>query len=250
MAHEKYQDISLKYENLVAQIRINRPDRLNAIRIQTYKELISAFLEADASPECHVIVLSGASGHFSAGNDLADLVADDHSQLMHCVQKIFTTVANLKKVLIAAVEGVAVGIGTTILLHCDLVIASRGVKFRLPFANLGVSPEGAASVLLPQVVGQKMARDVLLTGRFFSAEEALSWGLINRLVESQKMAEVVAEYTTILLKQPLASLMATKALLHDSQPDVEKIVERELETFSSLLVTDETRDRIRSFIKP
>ncbi|MFT5701969.1 MAG: enoyl-CoA hydratase/carnithine racemase [Desulforhopalus sp.] len=249
MAAEAYQDITVEYESGVAKIRINRPDKLNAIRLQTYRELISAFQAADESPKCHVIVLSGEGGKFSAGNDLADLTGDDHSQLMECVQGIFTTVSKLKKVLVAAVDGVAVGIGTTILLHCDIAIASHGTKFRLPFVNLGVGPEGGSSVLLPHVIGQKMAREVLFTGRFFSAEEALDWGLINRLVEPEKMVDVVAEYTSLLLKQPLLSLLATKALMRESRPDVEELVARELKMFGSLLQTDETQKRINSFIR-
>jgi len=196
-----------------------------------------------------LIVLSGKGGQFTAGNDLADLVADDLSQLIEYVQEIFTTVASLKKVVIAVVEGVAVGIGTTILLHCDIVIATDRAKFRVPFANLGVGPEGGASVLLPQLIGQKNARDVLLTGRFFSAEEALDWGLVTRRVDSEDLKKVTTEYVDVLMKQPQASLIATKDLMRSSHPDVENIVKRELESFGQLLQTEETRMRIRSFIK-
>ena len=245
----EYEDISVRYENQTAQIRLNRPKKFNAIRLKTYRELIAAFQAADAAPECSIIVLSGEGGQFSAGNDLADLVGEDLFQLMECVEQIFKTVANLKKVLLAVVDGVAVGIGTTILLHCDLVIASQDAKFRLPFVNLGVGPEGGASVLLPLGVGQKKAREVLLTGRFFSAAEALEWGLINRVVKPEKMLEAAEEYIALLLKQSQASLLATKALMRTSQPDVAEIDERELKAFGTLLQTDETRKRIRSFIK-
>lgn len=245
----EYEDIRVRYENQIAQIRLNRPAKFNAIRLKTYRELIAAFQAADAAPECNIIVLSGEGGQFSAGNDLADLVGEDIFQLMECVKQIFKTVANLKKVLLAVVDGVAVGIGTTILLHCDLVIACQNTKFRLPFVNLGVGPEGGASVLLPHGVGQKKAREVLLTGRFFSAAEALEWGLINRVVEPNKILEATEEYIDLLLKQPLASLLATKALMRSSQPDVGEIIERELKAFSALLQTDETRERIRSFTK-
>ena len=168
---------------------------------------------------------------------------------MECVQGIFTTVANLKKVLVAVVEGVAVGIGTTILLHSDIVIASSKTKFRVPFANLGVGPEGASSVLLPQVIGQKMAREVLLTGRFFSADEAFDWGWINRISEPGKAAEVAEEYISQLLQQPLASLLKTKELMRDSQPDVIAVIENELKGFGALLETEETQARIRAFLK-
>ncbi|WP_136808233.1 enoyl-CoA hydratase/isomerase family protein [Desulfosediminicola flagellatus] len=246
---EQYEDIRLTIENKVARISINRPDKLNAIRIQTYKELISALQSADASPECNVIVLQGEGGIFTAGNDLSDLVGGKQQQVMECVQGIFACVANIKKVLIAAVEGVAVGIGTTILLHCDIVVASGKTKFRLPFANLGVCPEGGSSVFLPGAIGQKMAREVLFTGRFFSADEAYSWGLINRVAEPGKAVEVAEEYITPILQQPLASLLATKALMRASQPDVEHLVNEELKVFKELLITDETQKRISGLVK-
>ncbi len=249
MGSTEYTDISIRYENRVARISINRPDKLNAIRIKTYLELISALQSADASPDCHIIVLQGEGGQFTAGNDLSDLVGGEQLQLMECVKDIFSTVANLKKVLVAAVEGVAVGIGTTILLHCDIVIASSKTKFRVPFVNLGVGPEGSSSVLLPQAIGQKMAREVLLTGRFFSADEALSWGLINKVADPGKAAEAAEDYIQQLLQQPLASLMATKELMRASHPDIERVIVEELKAFSELLQTDETRGRINALLK-
>jgi enoyl-CoA hydratase/carnithine racemase len=244
-----FTDISLNYENRVARIVINRPDRLNAIRMKTYRELISALQSADASPDCHLIVLEGAGGKFTAGNDLADLAGGELLQLMECVQGIFTTVANLKKVLVAVVEGVAVGIGTTILLHCDIAIASSATKFRLPFVSLGVGPEGGSSVLLPRAIGQKMAREVLLTGRFFSADEAFRWGLINNIAEPGKAAAVAEEYISLLLQQPLASLVQTKELMRGSLPDVVSVIGDELKVFGSLLQSEETQARIRGLLK-
>ncbi|MBM9603856.1 enoyl-CoA hydratase-related protein [Desulfopila inferna] len=246
---ETYTDIEVRYEDKVAHIIINRPDKLNAIRIKTYRELISALQEADDSPDCHLIVLEGSGGQFTAGNDLADLVGADKQQVMDGVQGIFNCVAGLKKVVIGVVEGVAVGIGTTLLLHCDLVVASSKTRFRLPFANLGVCPEGGSSVLLPQAIGQKMAREVLLTGRFFSAEEALRWGLINSVFETGKAAEAAQHYIVQLLRQPLDSLIATKKLMRASMADVEEVVSNELLVFGELLEKDETRQRIAGLLK-
>lgn len=246
---KNYTDIHVHYEDRVARIVINRPDKLNAIRVKTYMELISALQAADDSPDCHIIVLEGEGGQFSAGNDLADLAGSDKQQVVDGVQGIFDCVANLKKVLIAVVEGVAVGIGTTLLLHCDLVVASAQTRFRLPFANLGVSPEGGSSVLLPQAIGQKMAREVLLTGRFFSADEALKWGLINKIAEPGGAKEAAEEYIVQLLQQPLDSLMATKELMRASKADVGKVVTNELRVFARLLETEGTKKRIASLLK-
>ena len=249
MDTEEFTDISIRYENKVARICINRPDKLNAIRIRTYREIIAAMQAADASPDCNLIVLEGANSQFTAGNDLSDLIGTKQQQVMDCVQQIFHTVAQLEKVLVAVVEGVAVGIGTTILLHCDVVIASSKAKFRVPFANLGVSPEGASSTLLPRAIGQKMAREVLLTGRFFSAEEALSWGLVTKVADPGKAAEVAEEYISAILKQPLPSLLVTKKLLRASLPDIETVIHEELKAFKELLQTDETKGRIHALLK-
>lgn len=249
METETYTDIRVRYENRVARITINRPDKLNAIRIQTYRDLIASLQKADASPECHLIVLEGEGGQFTAGNDLSDLVGDDQQQVMECVESIFSTVANLSKVLIAVVEGVAVGIGTTILLHCDMVIASTKAKFRVPFANLGVCPEGASSLLLSRAIGQKMAREVLLTGRFFSAEEALNWGLINRLADPGMAGAVAEEYISQLLQQPLPSLLATKSLMASTKTEVDNAIREELDAFQKLLLMPETQARIASLVR-
>ncbi|WP_419174308.1 enoyl-CoA hydratase/isomerase family protein [Desulfosediminicola sp.] len=249
MTTEEYTDISVKHENGVTRITISRPDKLNAIRITTYREIIAALRAADRSEDCRIIVLQGEGEHFTAGNDLSDLVGPNLHEVMNCVRDIFNTVAQLKKVLIAAVEGVAVGIGTTILLHCDMVVASSSSRFRVPFANLGVCPEGASSSLLPLVIGQKRAREVLLTGRFFSAEEALSWGLINQVTEPGGTGEAAEKCLDTLLKQPLSSLLATKELMHASRPDVQTVVDEELKIFGELLQTDETSDRIKALLR-
>lgn len=242
-------DISVHYENEVAWISINRAEKLNAIRMATYRELIEALRDADASSDCRIIVLRGEGDHFTAGNDLSDLVGPDQQGLISCVRDIFYTTSNLKKVLISAVEGVAVGIGTTILLHCDLVVASRKAKFRVPFANLGVSPEGGSSVLLSLAIGQKRAREVLLTGRFFSAEEAHCWGLVNRMAEPGNTEAAVRDLVATLLEQPQESLLATKELMRQSQPEVRAIIDQELEKFEALLQTPQTRGRIEGYLK-
>jgi enoyl-CoA hydratase/carnithine racemase len=249
MDPEKFTDVTLRYDNGVARISINRPNKLNAIRIKTYNELIGAMRAADASPESRLLVLSGEGGQFTAGNDLADLVGEQCHEVVAGVQGIFDTVAGLKKVLIVAVEGVAVGIGTTLLLHSDIVVASRKARFRLPFVNLGVCPEGGSSALLPLAIGQKRAREILLTGRFFTAEEALAWGLINRVTEPGNAAFEAEEYIAQLLQQPLASLIATKELLRRHSTDVSKVVAAELQAFAGLLDSQETQERIQAFLK-
>lgn len=247
-----YQDINLTIENKIALIEVNRPEVLNAIRVQTYQDLIAAFKEADASDEVNVIVLTGADGKFTAGNDLSDLVAGDDArqQVMEGVSGIFTTLSQVKKPVIAAVEKVAVGIGTTILLHCDMAYAGENVRFRLPFANLGVCPEGASSMLLTESMGPKVANELLLTGRFFDGNEAEKWGLINKATADGSALEEAMKTANELLKQPLASLVATKELLNVGNADViEEVVTDELEMFAKLLESEETQARIQYVLK-
>ncbi len=249
MEPQEFKDVQLHLKDRVAEIVINRPDKLNAIRIQTYRELITALKTADQGTDYHVLLLRGEGAHFTAGNDLADLVGDTPRELMECVQELFETVAQLMKVVVAAVEGVAVGIGTTILLHCDIAIASKTTRFRLPFVNLGVCPEGASSVLLSQYIGQRAAREVLLTGRFFTAEEAFDWGLVNALSEPGKAYGDCLQQIELLLKQPLDSLVATKKLLRAGFPPVSEVVASELQIFSRLLESAESQERIKSYIR-
>lgn len=249
MTDNGYTDIDVRFENGVVHIVLNRPDRLNAIRINTYRELIEALRQADGSESCQVILLSGQGGNFTAGNDLQDLLNADADQVMEGVRGIFDCVASLKKVLVAAVEGVAVGIGTTLLLHCDIAVASRAARFRLPFVNLGVAPEGASSLLLARAVGDKAARELLLTGRFFSAEEALAWGLLNSVAEPGEAVAGTHEYIHSLLGQPLESLVATKELMRASRTEVGDVVAAELEVFARLLQNEQTKKRIASLIR-
>lgn len=249
MEQKGYSDIRVESSEKVTRIVINRPNKLNAIRLQTYSEIIEVLQAADKSPHCQVIVIMGEAGNFTAGNDLADLIHAEQEKVVQAVQGIFNTVAALKKPLVAVVEGVAVGIGTTLLLHADLAVATTSVQFRLPFVNLGVGPEGGASSLLPKAIGEKVARELLLTGRFFTGQEALSWGLVNGLAEPGKAADLAEEYIHQLLKQPLASLVATKELMRNSRGDISWVIAAELSVFADLLNSKDTRERINSLLK-
>ncbi|GAA3925840.1 enoyl-CoA hydratase/isomerase family protein [Litoribacillus peritrichatus] len=245
-----YQDITLTIENRIAHLQINRPKCLNAIRMQTYKDIIAGLKEADQSDDVSVIVVSGANNAFTAGNDLSDLVGDEIQALMECVQGIIETSNAITKPVIAAVEKVAVGIGTTMLLHCDMVIAAEGTRFRVPFANLGVCPEGASSYLLERNVGPKIAAELLMTGRFFSTEEAQQWGFINQTCDKGEAINSAMALAGELLKQPLPSLIATKRLMKKDYIDlIPEISQNELNEFVALLNSDSTQARIKAMLK-
>ena len=247
-----YQDIDYQADDRIAIITINRPAVLNAIRVQTYRDLITAIKAAESDDAISVIVLTGAGGRFTAGNDLSDLLADgDLNGVMEGVGGIFATLAAMKKPLILAQEGVAVGIGANLLLHADLAYAGKSIRYSLPFAKIGVASEAASSVMLAEAIGPKHAADLLLTGRFFNAEEAEKWGLLNQAVEDGKALETALAAAAELLKNHQGSLRAIKALGRPQgyEERVNRTVKAEMEAFAELLQTPETQMRIQAVLK-
>ncbi|MCH2039419.1 MAG: enoyl-CoA hydratase-related protein [Saccharospirillaceae bacterium] len=247
-----YQDIDYSLENGIALITINRPKVLNAIRVQTYKDVIAALQESEKNNDVKVIVITGAEGKFTAGNDLRDLLPDgDLAGVQQGVAGIFDTLAAMEKPLILAQEGVAVGIGANLLLHADLAYAGNSIRYSLPFAKIGVAAEGASSVMLKEAIGAKNAADLLFTGRFFKAAEAEKWGLINAAVEDGTALEHAMKAAQALLKNSQDALRAIKQLgkAEGHRERVNAAVEAEMVAFSALLQTPETQMRINHVLK-
>ena len=247
-----YQDITYSLENGIAVITLNRPKVLNAIRVQTYKDVIAALHDSDANDEVKVIVMTGAEGRFTAGNDLADLLpGGDLPAVQEGVAGIFDAFAGLQKPLIMAQEGVAIGIGANMLLHADIAYAGNSIRYSLPFAKIGVTSEGACSVLLSEAIGPKRAAELLYTGRFFSAAEAEKWGLLTAAVEDGKALETAMATANELLKNSQDSIRAIKKLgrAEGHRERVNKAVKLEMELFSGLLGTPETQARINHVLK-
>jgi enoyl-CoA hydratase/carnithine racemase len=247
-----FQDIEYQVSERIAVITINRPKVLNAIRVQTYKDIIAALQSAEADRDVSVIVMTGAEGKFTAGNDLRDLLPEgDLEGVRDGVAGIFDTLASMKKPLIMAQEGVAVGIGANLLLHADLAYAGKSIRYSLPFAKIGVASEGGSSVMLAEAIGPKNAADLLLTGRFFSAAEAEKWGLLNAAVEDGKALETAMAVATDLLKNHQGSIKAIKALGRgeDHRKRVNQAVLAEMDAFVALLATPETQMRIQHVLK-
>lgn len=247
-----YQDILYSVEDGIAIITINRPDVLNAIRTQTYRDIIASLKASDSNDQVKVIIMAGAEGRFSAGNDLSDLLPGaDLNVLNQCVIDIFDTLAGLTKPLILAQEGVAIGIACNMLLHADFAYAGQSIRYSLPFAKIGVTSEGACSVLLNEAIGSKRANDLLYTGRFFSAEEAERWGLITARVEDGKALETALNTAKELLKNSQDSIRAIKQLgkAEGHHQRVNTAVKNELKLFTELLNTKETQARINQVLK-
>lgn len=247
-----FQDILFSVDNRLATITFNRPQVFNAIRVQTYQEVISALNECEQRDDINVVIMTGADGKFCAGNDLSDLLpGGDLAGVQQGVAGIFDTLASMQKPLILAQEGVAVGIGANLLLHADLAFAGRSIRYSLPFSKIGVAAEGASSVLLKEAIGAKAAADLLLSGRFFSAEEAEGWGLINAVVDDGSAFDHAQKVAQSLLQNSQDSLRAIKQLMRQEnhQQRVNDAVEKEMQAFSALLESEETQLRIKQVLK-
>ena len=198
----------------VRQITMNRPDRRNALDRATYQGLIDALAAADADPGVRAIVLTGAGGCFTSGNDIKDFAAATATGVGARIAIDFLdAISTAKKPIVAAVEGFAVGIGTTMLLHCDLAFAGKGASFRLPFVALGLCPEGGSSYLLPLIAGSKRAAELLMLGEVFSPELAQEAGLLNAVTEAGEALPLAIEKAKALAALPPQSVALTKLLL-------------------------------------
>lgn len=206
---------SIQYEvrDHVAHLSINRPDKRNALTTPMYLQLTAFLSEAEHDSNVRVILFRGEGGHFSAGNDLADFLNQPPIDADSPVMKFLFAVAGAHKPMVAAVEGVAVGIGTTLLLHCDLSYAARDAKFSLPFVNLGLVPEAASSLLLPHLCGHARAAELLLLGEPFTADTAKDCGIITGITGVGEALACAEQAARKLAQKPPAALRASKALL-------------------------------------
>ena len=235
----------------VLAITLARPDRRNAITIAMYAALAEAVEQAQLDPALRVIALRGEGEDFTGGNDLGDFLAAmprDGEEIP--VWRLLRALAGNALPLVAAVHGNAVGIGTTMLLHCDLVLAEEGARFLMPFVDLGLVPEAASSLLLPRLAGRRRAARYLLLGESFGAEEAREWGLVSTVVAKGKLEEAMNETVAALLAKPATALRLTQTLLRQGSRD--EILERmELENghFSERLQSAEVKEAITAFFE-
>lgn len=234
----------------VAVLTITRTDRKNALNAACYQALAAALSDADSDPTVRAIVLTGAGGQFTAGNDLADF-RDLPAQTKSLPGiRMLSQIADSQTPLIAAVEGLAIGIGTTLLLHCDLAYAGKSTRFRAPFVSLGLSPEGGSSLLLPALAGLKKASEILLLGDFFSAQDAQAIGLINAVTNDGDALSMAVEKATRLAALPPEALHTTRALLRAPlMHSLQRTIDIEEEEFLRLCKAEEAQTAIGAFFK-
>ncbi len=243
------QEIYAETEGAVYEIRLSRAEKLNALTDAMYGKLVEHLNKAEEDDTIRVVFLRSDSKHFCAGNDLADFLDCEFNQNSNVIL-FLKALARLSKPIVCAIGGAAVGIGTTMLLHCDLVYAAENTKFSLPFIKLGLTPEGGSSRLLAERCGTARAHDWLLTGRTFLAQEALDAGLVTGVfadidatwAEAHKQAHQLA-------KNSLPLLQDTKYLLKGDRVDeVVELIVKEAEIFAKNLQTDQAKTAFKAFL--
>ncbi|WP_417686890.1 enoyl-CoA hydratase [Pseudidiomarina gelatinasegens] len=237
--------------NQVLVVRINRPDRKNALTHAMYTALGDALEAGHEDKDVRCILVTGSADCFTAGNDLGDFAKGLPGEFTETpVGRFLFLLASASKPIVAAVNGPAVGIGTTMLLHCDLVFAGSNTRFQMPFANLGLCPEGGSSLLLPAWLGRVRAAELLMLGDAFSADDAARLGLINRICEPAATEATALEACQRLAAQAPAAIRATKALLN--RPNLEQLKETMLaegQLFAERLKSPEAAEAFTAFMQ-
>lgn len=244
-------DILTQKENSILTIEFNRIDKKNAITSAMYQSMADAINDAESDSAVRAILITGKPEVFTAGNDLADfLKAATAAVSEQPVARFMQALSGAAKPVVAAVAGNAVGIGVTLLLHCDLVYAADNARFSLPFAQLGVCPEFASSMLLQNIVGYPRAAEKLMLGEIFSAQEAYEMGLISRVLPLAELAEFAQGQAAKLAALPASSLRTTKRLMKSAQADaVHARMMEENRHFGEMLGSKEAKEAFTAFFE-
>lgn len=243
-------DIDIRNEAGIFGITFNRLEKKNAITGAMYQAMADGIRQAEADPAVRVIVIAGQPQIFTAGNDLEDFMKNPPALAESPVFQYMLQMIHATKPIIASVAGPAVGIGTTLLLHCDLVYAADNAKFSMPFSQLGLCPEFGSSLLFEKTAGFRRAAEKLLFGESFGADEALQMGLINRVLPVAELAAFTQAQAAKLAAMPPASLRATKRLMKaDGRATLEARIAEENKAFSSMLRAPEAKEAFAAFFE-
>jgi enoyl-CoA hydratase/carnithine racemase len=234
----------------VFRMQMNRPEKKNAITRAMYAALADALAEAAADPAARVLLIVGAPGVFTAGNDLGDFLDDPPRDESAPVFRFLRGISTFEKPIVAAVAGAAVGIGTTMLLHCDFVYAAEDARFSLPFVNLGLCPEAASSLLLPLVAGYHRAAELLLLGEPFDARRAESCDIVTQVVPGDQLEDTALGTARKLAALPGAALRVSKALMKRTlAPRIEEAMAAERDAFGARLRSPEAKEAFNAFFE-
>lgn len=243
-------DILTEKAGGIFTIEFNRPDKKNAITAAMYQSMVDALNDAETDPSVRVILIAGKPEVFTAGNDIEDFMKNPPTASDSPVLQFLAHISRATKPIVAAVAGNAVGIGTTLLLHCDLVYAADNARFALPFAQLGLCPEAASSLLLPQIAGYQRAAEKLLLGEAFDAETACEMGLVNKVVPADQLSALAQAQAARLAALPASSIRLTKRLMKQAQAKaVEAQMAEEIRHFGAMLSSPEASEAFTAFFE-
>ncbi|HEX7934873.1 MAG TPA: enoyl-CoA hydratase [Paraburkholderia sp.] len=243
-------DILIERTDGVLTIAFNRPGKKNAITAAMYQAMADALVEAQGDASARVILIRGSAHIFSAGNDLEDFMKSPPMGENSPVFQFLRAISSAEKPVVASVAGPAVGIGTTLLLHCDLVYAADTASFSLPFAQLGLCPEAASSLLLQRIAGYQAAAEKLLLGEAFDAAEAQRMGFVNRVLPAAEVDAFAASQAAKLAALPASSLRVTKSLMkHASHQELQTQMTEEAVHFGKMLIAPEAREAFKAFFE-
>ncbi|MEM6440872.1 MAG: enoyl-CoA hydratase-related protein [Pseudomonadota bacterium] len=240
--------VETEAEGRVLRLAFNRPERRNALTQAMYAAACDALDRAAEDPAIRAVILHGEGEAFTAGNDLTDFARPADGEEPP-VQRFLRTILSFEKPVIAAVNGVAVGIGVTMLLHCDLVFASETAAFRAPFAHVGVVPEAGSSLLLPQAVGMAMANDMLLGGRMLRADEALTAGLVSRVYPPEALLPEALETASDIAAQGPDAIRLSKRLIRSGREAIAAQMKAEGVHFAAQLASAEFAEATAAFME-
>ncbi len=242
--------ILVETKDRVTRIELNRPEKKNALSPEMYAAMAQALLAADADAQVRAVLIHGQAGCFTSGNDVKDFLELPRSAGASPAAGFLRAISTARKPLVAAVGGPAIGIGTTMLLHCDLVYAAPNARLQMPFVPLGLLPEAASSLLLPAMAGYRRAAEMLLLGGPFGAEKALAAGIITEIVPEAELLERARQAAAALAALPPASVQMTKELMKRGLAQgVQERMTEELQLFGERLRSPEAKEALRAFME-
>ncbi|MEH6580836.1 MAG: enoyl-CoA hydratase [Halioglobus sp.] len=241
------QDVEISRSGRLLTIRLNRTEKKNALTGAMYAAMAEAVAGAEADLGVGAILFLGSEGCFTAGNDLGDFQENPPRDKSAPVYRFILALTRSTVPIVAAVDGLAIGIGTTLLLHCDVAFASPDARFQLPFVNLGLLPEAGSTYLLPKLMGHTKASELIMSCRPFNGEEALSLGLVNQVCDASQLEQTAVDAAQGIAKKPPRTLRRAKALLKHDRLDVERQIHAEILEFSECLDSPETEEALSAF---
>jgi enoyl-CoA hydratase/carnithine racemase len=240
-------EITTSRQGQTLVLRFNRPEKMNAITRGMYGELAQQLNDAAENSDIRCVVITSEGDHFTAGNDIRDFMSNPPTEEDSTVAKFLGSILEFPKPLFASVKGNAVGVGTTLLLHCDVVVAAPSATFSMPFTSLGLVPEAGSTKLFPELVGYQRAAKIFMTGESFGAEDAVQMGLVAEIASDPETG--ILEIAEKIASQPPKAIMNTKALMKANKHDaVAHVMRAEFQLFALALQSEEAAEAFMKFM--